>query len=1139
MPRRLPYLLAFLLSLVLSLALAPAQAAITSFNIASFQDGTPNFDANNNPGNDAGPNNGIVRTLDTITYDVTYTSDAQTVPNPPNPNTVITLTLSAGLEWLTTQSSCPTGTVSPDRRTFTCPLGNVPPSTTARLQPIARVRGDVANGTTVSATGNISVGGSNVFTNVGPVIHTVSAAPKTDLVKGLPGVPVQLGNFADRSGNTANPGVVYAFPLSLVIQGGKGNEMLADSDAATPGGQLSISDIVTGISLNAQLFNWNSTYGPGCGQNNANSVRINELPNGSGAGNRAVTNSGTWTCSQSAAGDAIAITLTDADLSGNHRPIETRNGTALPATDTYLVAGWVAIWVPHSDFGASTTRNITNQYAALTSRSISGATNVEPDTSNNSRTFTISRVVSGGGGVSLDPNFDYGTAWNGSSAGDRLPPMTSLGAGDGVVVPRQIFGLTIAGSNRSSSGTLNNVLMCAKIDNLTQNAIASPVSGNVVQILTGTGRITDVIIEYGTGGDATTPAGLGYFSSDTAQRSATCADTDSPTGWATSLSSVPGGAAAVTRIRVRPRDGAIAAGQQVRGVIHLQALEMNPLTGNANPIGTRLTTTMTYRSDEQNNGRWVTGNYDPTNNNGNQGDRLLLSRSIVRITKTGSPSAITAEQTVQFTLTPSLTALVSSPPQTRVILTDTLPKELSYVSDSASLAPTSIIVNADGTTSLVWDLGLRTPGVTLSPITFRARAGFDVPNNTTATNRVLIEGFAPEGSVSDGSPVSSRSATANVSIGNPSAFRITKTTPNPEVGQNQPIVFRLQLANTGNQSIAVSQFIDILPFNGDGSIGDGRTPASNFSGTLSYDRILDSAAVGFTFEFTNAPGSTINPNPSLNTNTWCAEANFGQAGCPANKSQVTAIRITMPTFPTAAPTRTLELRLQPLGNRGGDRYTNDFSGIPATLGFITSVDATVNIIASQPNVLLVKRITAVNGGTTTIGGDNLANYQNDPNNPYDDNTLDTPTPNPSDTDKWRDPATFLIGGINGGRIQTGDEIEYTIYFISMGDVTASNVMVCDRIPTHSSFQPNAYASGRGIVLNLGSTTPLTHVPDADAGQYFAPGVDPTRVYPRLNCGGPNTNGAIVVRLGDLPPATAPGSPANSQGFVRFRVRVNQ
>jgi uncharacterized repeat protein (TIGR01451 family) len=229
------------------------------------------------------------------------------------------------------------------------------------------------------------------------------------------------------------------------------------------------------------------------------------------------------------------------------------------------------------------------------------------------------------------------------------------------------------------------------------------------------------------------------------------------------------------------------------------------------------------------------------------------------------------------------------------------------------------------------------------------------------------------------------------------------------------------------------------------------------------------------------------------------------------------------------------------------------SGPPLT-GFFLSVQVTSTQVCpnASPNLLLVKRITAINGGTTTVGGDSLAGYIDTLTNPYDDNdatiaTQPTPASPPKDTDKWPDPSTFLLGGINGGNIKPGDEMEYTIYFLSSGDAMAKNVLFCDRVPDDVSFLFNGYGGSsplgltgteKGIELfHNGTTTALSNVPDSDLGQYFSPGVDPKATYPNVNCRGANTNGAVVVDLGNLPNATAVGTPAASYGFVRFKGRV--
>jgi uncharacterized repeat protein (TIGR01451 family) len=212
-------------------------------------------------------------------------------------------------------------------------------------------------------------------------------------------------------------------------------------------------------------------------------------------------------------------------------------------------------------------------------------------------------------------------------------------------------------------------------------------------------------------------------------------------------------------------------------------------------------------------------------------------------------------------------------------------------------------------------------------------------------------------------------------------------------------------------------------------------------------------------------------------------------------------------------------------------------------------------IAANPNVLLVKRITVINNSNNTKNGDNLAGYIDETTNPYDDNILDNPAPvGQPDTDKWvdadNDGKPDLIGGINGGNVQPGDEIEYTIYYLSTGDTTANNVLICDRVPENVTFMPTAFnnfptknssglpGSDRGIVWQYNDVKEsLTNTSDGDTAEYLSPGIDPVTKYPGIKCDGSNTNGVVVVNLGNLPNATGQGTPINSYGFIRFQGRV--
>ena len=179
---------------------------------------------------------------------------------------------------------------------------------------------------------------------------------------------------------------------------------------------------------------------------------------------------------------------------------------------------------------------------------------------------------------------------------------------------------------------------------------------------------------------------------------------------------------------------------------------------------------------------------------------------------------------------------------------------------------------------------------------------------------------------------------------------------------------------------------------------------------------------------------------------------------------------------------------------------------------------------TTPNLRLIKRMTWLNGTP-------LNDLINDPADPNDDPSL------PWIPDYLKGKTGTLITPTDTLPVNPTDRLEYSIYFLSDGQIPATNVLMCDRVPTNSRFDLNGYGQNQGILFTLSGTgTTMTNVPDGDRAQYFAPGVDPTTIYPTLNCGGPNTNGAIVVNLGTVPNAQLPNTP-NTYGIIQFRTRI--
>ncbi|WP_299491277.1 hypothetical protein [Acaryochloris sp. IP29b_bin.137] len=191
---------------------------------------------------------------------------------------------------------------------------------------------------------------------------------------------------------------------------------------------------------------------------------------------------------------------------------------------------------------------------------------------------------------------------------------------------------------------------------------------------------------------------------------------------------------------------------------------------------------------------------------------------------------------------------------------------------------------------------------------------------------------------------------------------------------------------------------------------------------------------------------------------------------------------------------------------------------------------------STPKLLLVKRITAINGNRTANPNDNT------PLNLF----VDDPTQQDDNASGW--PSDYLKGALNAGLVRPGNEIEYTIYFLNAGGSPAFEVQICDRIQNGQTFQPAAFTAGADAELQLGASPVFaqTAAPDSSDRTQFVSGVVPARA---CNLSGPNENGILILdltgnpgsglpNLNHLSRSTGQGMPNNSYGLLRFRTTVN-
>ena len=373
----------FLLLALLGFYANSSLAAVTELQMFTLNDGTGPF-TDNNPGNDGGANNQVIRTNDTLVYRAVFvTSGGDTGVTGTFTFPFITGSAIAGDNGVTpaaTWNQVPPqclgagSSLSADARVVTCALGDLPAPSTVAIDLIATVSGRSPNAQEIDFAGPLDGVGTANATSVetgvgvdanyydtdviggvpqqgviaadGRLDQLVSAAPRFDLMLGdvLGGMTAGLGGIAHAFNGEAGPanedGLSLAYGVFMFARDNKGSEML---DPAQP---ISFTYTLAGSGTNPlppaainamQLITWTGPFGdqeqnlnPGCSNGSLNNFFT---PRDTGPSNSvsasAVANGGALSCSQASAGDDVVMTIAgdgNFDTSLNHVPTLLRIG---------------------------------------------------------------------------------------------------------------------------------------------------------------------------------------------------------------------------------------------------------------------------------------------------------------------------------------------------------------------------------------------------------------------------------------------------------------------------------------------------------------------------------------------------------------------------------------------------------------------------------------------------------------------------------------------------------------------------------------------------------------------------------------------------------------------------------------------
>ncbi|ARJ04159.1 hypothetical protein GCM10010988_28860 [Cnuibacter physcomitrellae] len=870
-----------------------AHAALQNAQLTVVTDGTGPYDSL-----DDGPNNGVVRTHDTIGYGWQYNTDATAT------DVTFVQTITAPASGVTFDQSnlalCTGpngGSISADGKTITCQR-SLPANSTGAIPISVTVDGTNPNGTQIVTDLTADSAPSGTATT------TIVAAPNFDLKK----------NIYSFSGALQRDGVwgryiAYSWgvtaPSSL-----KGSENIA--------GPVTFIDDVSGVSPHAQLQDCPPVSATLEGYPLPYSViGITSTSNA----NNSVINTGNQSCSQPGGpGTPITITLTNPDWSANTLPTATAAGSPIASGTNWVATGVFFLFVPVDDIvAAGGSLNTTNQFRGFDPVSISGQSNfgtgyepggdpTEPacpfvgdnSTRANNNCHSTTVIANQGGADKYLLNADA-TGYAGNPSGPH--------AGNGVVDAGTNYQSQLVMANFGVSDFTNQGV-CDVWDPSTQQITAAgDVLRNATELQTAG---TDYTVEF---------AALPLTSEDE-RRAADCGSGT----WYSSIAAA-GGPSVVNAIRFKA-NWTLTPNEQDLFRVKFVAMP--------NPSGTIIGDwAMTNFG-----GGWSQSSYSKESNSGGLGDRVILTPAIATITKSTAPAtnSVLAGSPVTYQLNPALTSGAQTPaPVTNATVTDQLPSCLQYVAGSSSV-PVMVAPGNDGAdgipctgdagetgSTLTINLGTRTPNQVIDPITYQVGTLGTTADGTHAPNTAVVsfDGVQPD-------DLGRRTAAYDIVIRNVAQFSIAKSTDTPLVQVRDSFRYTVSYRNNTGQAVQQAQLIDELPYNGD-SRGTSYTGAVAFAGA---SNVPANAVV----ECTTDPHRSINGDPAANTNTWSPV-------CPPN---TTGVRITVAGIPDGAVGGVI-LNFTATGNSEGDHYINTVAGARVT-GLSNPITETapvrVDVIAS-------------------------------------------------------------------------------------------------------------------------------------------------------------------------------------------------
>ncbi len=957
-------------------------------------DGSAPFDADDTAGNDSGVGNDIVRTNDAVVLQFVLSTS-----NGPESNVRFSFDLDPGLELEELPVFCldasdgvsPPSTLTGDPNTtgqsVLCNVGDFAIPTASQYTFPAKVMSTNPNGGTVGYS-NVVASGDTVctYSDATQRNFTVSARPQLDVYK----QHLNVNGRAD--GPNGEPGIIYSYSLLLrLFEGAIGNELVADP--------VIISDDLSTIAPGARLYqgwagapttacfadynptgyvgSWPYAYQQGQAPVGTSSSAIAPA----GLEERGIYDSGDISCVDSGPASVATITITGADLTGDNAPTRARNNGALAADQRWLANHRVLVWYPVQDvLDAGGVLNTSNTYD-LQAVSISGQPNDEPNITDNTRTF---QQLAGGSGARSINNYYRRFSTDPIAPRGALPGDSPTDRNRGNVYENyNWYGFTSV-NHATRNATDNNInepfedaLHCNAWDNTRTKLAACDSAAWLAAYPTGANQITHDgtysmlrrvqtgSLPVGSNMPTDTPV-FEYAASTDFGEGMTCEDADET--WYSDPNLVPGGIEAVNKVRViADHTWTPNTPSQANSLFQLwtcfvtddQAMlgdkvpmnsYVHPGYGNSNTHPYAAPTVSTRGIDDSNEGVYTSSRLYA---------EATVGGVIVRVDKEESTGAtsVLAGDTITYDLNWTLTLDVQVSTTSDVTLTDTLGQGLEYVIGSATTPPSSVVYNADGTTTLTWNFTNITVNEPQDIISYDATILSTAEDASSVINTAIIS--AP----TDASSEAARTDVESLVVVNPTLFAVDKEVLTPIVGADGIVQFRLSYLNNATTPVNNIRFIDILP---DVTL---LNPPSAYAGSIDFASVTETSGT-LTFYYSKNDPATMPLDPADPANdlstgsiTWCD--NFDGTGvatngapatdCPQNNTEVEAVYIFRPTMAGLTGPDYVTITMQ-ANNISQDEVFRNHYGLAADELGATLVTESVAAIVGVADLELTKTV---------------------------------------------------------------------------------------------------------------------------------------------------------------------------------------